>query len=189
MTGYGLCECGCGGKTNVSKKTNKRRGYIKGEPIRYIRGHNQRMAYEPVLPRFLNMVEVIPFHECWEWVGKKHPSGYGRMKIEARERSSHRVSFELFNGRISEGMHICHHCDNPGCVNPKHLFEGTRDDNMEDMRVKGRSGTKLNKADALNIYQRRGGIDPARVIAEEYGVAVGSVHKIWAGERWGWLTN
>lgn len=77
---------------------------------------------------------------CWEWpLSCNKQTGYGQFNPTASTvRSTHRVSYELFNGPIPEGLHVCHECDNRPCFNPKHLFLGTRVDNMQDMCQKGR---------------------------------------------------
>lgn len=76
--------------------------------------------------------------DCWEWKGKRYPSGYGRhSKFYA-----HRVAYELVHGPIPAGMFVCHRCDNPPCCNPAHLFLGTPEDNAKDRERKGRGGAK-----------------------------------------------
>jgi hypothetical protein len=78
---------------------------------------------------------------CWEWVGSKIPKGYGNIGISYRPPKSalaHRVSWEIHFGPIPGGMFVCHHCDNPGCVRPDHLFLGTNLDNIRDSESKGR---------------------------------------------------
>lgn len=72
--------------------------------------------------------------ECWEWKRARNSSGYGRLGSTA----AHRVAWHLTNGQIPDGMYICHHCDNPPCCNPAHLFCGTQTDNMQDAKAKNR---------------------------------------------------
>lgn len=75
---------------------------------------------------------------CWEWTGTKH-LGYGKIRyLHGAMKLAHRVSYAMLNGEIKKGLHVLHRCDNPGCVNPKHLFLGTHLDNMRDMARKGR---------------------------------------------------
>ena len=82
---------------------------------------------------------------CWNWNGSKLKSGYGTLyDPEAYKRDgkhhklAHRYYYEKLIGLIPDGMQVCHHCDNPSCVNPEHLFLGTQKDNMNDCIAKGR---------------------------------------------------
>ena len=83
-------------------------------------------------------VEVDFKTSCWNWVKCLLPNGYGRIFIKGETKGVHRVSYEEFNGPIPKGMFVCHHCDNPGCVKPSHLFIGTQSDNLKDAFGKGR---------------------------------------------------
>ena len=97
-----------------------------------------------VYQRLISHMEINKTTGCWEWQGSKR-NGYGRMIIGSRTDgtrksvSTHRLSYELHYGEIPQGMEICHKCDNPCCINPDHLFAGTRQDNIDDRERKGRN--------------------------------------------------
>jgi len=74
---------------------------------------------------------------CWEWQGVMHHSGYGCFKDKGKFAYTHRASYEAFHGPIN-GLYVCHRCDNPRCIHPDHLFLGTHEENMADMKAKGR---------------------------------------------------
>lgn len=74
---------------------------------------------------------------CWLWTGALS-HGYGSITIKRESKLVHRVYWELINGDIPKGMCVCHHCDNPPCVSPEHLFLGTPTDNNRDRDEKGR---------------------------------------------------
>lgn len=98
--------------------------------------------------RFWDKVDKKSDDECWEWQAFVHPrTGYGTIAVNRRMLAVHRVSWMLHYGDIPDGLFVCHHCDNRKCVNPKHLFLGTNQDNMNDMVAKGRSKPPDNKGE------------------------------------------
>jgi hypothetical protein len=101
---------------------------------------------ENVEDRFWGKVAVSTEHfyngiPCWEWQACSDIDGYGIFRLNNKNEKSHRFSFTLKYGEIINGLFVCHHCDNPSCVNPDHLFLGTHQDNVDDMVSKGRNLT------------------------------------------------
>ena len=148
-----------------------------------------------MLERFWSKVNIGGPHECWEWTSTKLPKGYGRFWISGKQRYAHRLSWQFAYGDIPDGVDVCHSCDNPGCVNPRHLFIGTRADNMQDAVNKGRvhlgeadGNSKLTREDVLEIRKllaegKRTQLD----IGAVFGVSQMTVSSINTGQRWGWL--
>lgn len=77
---------------------------------------------------------------CWNWKANKNNMGYGMIRLGGLQpkKLAHRVSYEIKNGKIPDGVCVLHKCDNPACVNPEHLFLGNKKDNYYDMVKKGR---------------------------------------------------
>jgi hypothetical protein len=124
---------------------------------------------------------------CWEWVGPRFETGYGQCVAHPETTHAHRTSWLLNRGEIPHGLCVCHKCDNPPCVNPDHLFLGTRSDNAIDMASKDRAhrpfgdkapSAKLTweKVFEMRSLSRAGVSD--REIARRYGVSRSNVRMI-----------
>lgn len=145
--------------------------------------------------RFWDKVDKRGPDDCWEWQGSM-TRGYGMIRVGKGTQRAHRVSWEMANGPIPEGMNVLHHCDNPSCVNPAHLFLGTQADNVHDMQAKERKAdlhgkrngrARLTEQDVYKIREMiKQGISQ-RVIAKEYGVTFQEIGNINTGVSWGWL--
>lgn len=142
---YGYCHCGCGQKTAIANRDDKRWKQIKGQPVSFIRGHQARLnpprfyGYADEREAFWHHVDPGPTNVCWCWRGATNSKGYGNLVHKRKHWHAHRLSYFIHNGQIPKGLHVLHHCDNPGCVNPSHLFVGTNDDNVADRQAKGRT--------------------------------------------------
>lgn len=99
-------------------------------------------------------VKVNQTNYCWVWGRSKNKNGYGTVRIAGKLFLAHRVSYQIINGIISDSILVLHKCDNPGCVNPGHLFIGSHQDNMTDMCKKGRSRFTGKKSKYIGVSFR-----------------------------------
>lgn len=100
------------------------------------------MATTPV-ERFLSHVSPCPITGCHWWLGGGNAYGYGRFALTHQQGlSAHRAAWTFLRGPIPDGLFVLHRCDQPGCVNPAHLFLGTQADNMADKIAKGRQARR-----------------------------------------------
>lgn len=153
---------------------------------------------------FWAKVEKTP--GCWVWKGERLSSlphkAYGRFfgggRLDGRKVQllAHRVSFELANGPIPPRMDVCHHCDNPPCVRPSHLFLGTRSDNARDMVAKGRRFQPLSRGEAhgnalltesavVEIRRlARDGLATRKAMSLRFGVSIGTIEAVTSRRSW-----
>ena len=109
---------------------------------------------------FWSKVKRGNFNHCWIWNGKIKESGYGSaVLVTPTMISAHRMAYFLIHGPPPPGFCVCHHCDNPKCVNPRHLYLGTQGDNMRDRDIRGRTQRGANhsksKLSAENVLWMR----------------------------------
>lgn len=104
-----------------------------------------------IIQRFHKSYKINKVTGCWDWQQSTCKKGYGYFSIKGKTVKAHRVSYLFLVGRIRKPF-ICHSCDNTSCVNPKHLFNGTRSDNMKDCYNKGRGAFQVHK----NTFVKKG---------------------------------
>lgn len=143
---------------------------------------------------------------CWVWTALKNRKGYGRSWVNKNTFLAHRVSFVIAGNLIPKGFGVLHKCDNPSCVNPAHLFVGTRCDNNKDMVKKGRNAkgekhgsytqpesvlrgeqagrAKLKADQVLQMRLLRSGGESLKSLALYFGICISQVSQICAGKRW-----
>ena len=140
--------------------------------------------------RFFSKVNKIE-NGCWEWTAYIHKSGCGRLKINNTTVDSYRFSYELHFGIIENDLCVCHSCDNRKCVNPEHLFLGTRKENNQDRTYKGRSckgskrkNAKLTEENIIEIKDLLSKGFQQKEIAEKYNISKPIISDIKTGKRW-----
>lgn len=83
--------------------------------------------------------------QCWNWMGSKTKKGYGIVILNEKMFYTHRIMCRLTNSEFKEEELVCHACDNPSCINPKHLWLGSHKDNMKDWSKKNKLNQKYPK--------------------------------------------
>lgn len=141
--------------------------------------------------------KVRKTNSCWLWTGGTR-EGYGRIMLNWKRYSTHRISWEIHNGKIPNGLCVLHRCDVPKCVNPKHLWLGTTNDNNKDRARKGRSvglcsskngNSVLKESDMYKIFQMRGKNMPYHKIAKHFNVDTTTIWHIFIGRTWKQFSN
>lgn len=157
--------------------------------------------------KFWSRVIVGPPDTCWMFLGGEMKKKYGQICFGNTTMTSHRFAYYLTHGELPEGMDICHHCDQPACVNPSHLYAGTRAENLRDMTVRNRRARgdshgsrthpervrrgEIHSASKLTEYQvkeirrlYRPRVTTVPMLAAQFGVSRGTVFAIIQRKTW-----
>lgn len=174
----GYCQCGCGQKTPIATQNETKRGYVKGEPHRYVYGHNRGVA------RCRAFYRVDKKTNCWTWLRATTPDGYGCIRLgggsNRQSYKAHRLYYELTHGAIPEGHVVDHTCGNRSCVNPSHMRVVTHADNVRSGR-----NAKITMEDAREIRRLHATERWSyRRLAARFGVTAPSIYKVVKHLSW-----
>lgn len=120
---------------------------------------------------------------CWNWLGTLDRYGYGVFKNGRKSIKAHRYSYELHYGNFDKKLHVLHHCDNPRCVNPDHLFLGTNRDNVADRTAKKREGDTSRRLTAKEKECIKMALQDGQTVnhlAVEYKVHISTIKRLKA---------
>jgi hypothetical protein len=170
---YGYCECECGQRTQIAKRNRPEKGWIKGQPKRFVHGHNRRH------PERYEVRDCGYLTPCWVWLNTLDPAGYGTMHRDHKMLRAHRVYYERAKGPIPDDLPLDHLCRVRPCVNPDHLEPVTVAENTR----RGLSA-KITLATAREIHVRIADGEVQADIARSYGISQQVVCDIKKGRKW-----
>jgi hypothetical protein len=169
----GLCMCGCGNPVPRAAKTRSATGTVKGEFVRYLRGHNKRNYFGPEY-------EIDPITGCWNWRHYVNEGGYAMRAVNGYPHLAHRLIYVEIVGPIPDGHQLHHRCENKRCVNPDHVEPLT----PKAHKHLSRWGTaKLSYPIAAQIRSRAGN-ESVQTLATEFGVSDQTIYDVLHGKRW-----
>lgn len=125
---------------------------------------------------------------CWIWTGLTDKDGYGLFPYDRVQYRANRVALELDGRPVPDGLYACHHCDNPSCVRPSHLYAGTPLENSRDAMARARSprGERQHMAKLTEaaVRQIRASSETELTLAAKFGVSKGAIYMVRAGKTW-----
>lgn len=158
------------------------------------------MAILNLADRFWKKVTIGDINQCWEWTAYRNWRGYGKIYINGKAVNAQRVAYCLEHDldlHDIEGRLILHSCDNPGCVNPKHLRAGDHQENLEDMQTRNREAirvgeknpnSKLNMKTVQIIRQKyHSGEANGVQLAKEFGLHSSTIYDMLRGKTWSFV--
>jgi hypothetical protein len=167
------CHCGCGELAPIAPRTSTTRGWIKGQPQRYLRGHSGH-KYTPIEIRY-----IVDENGCWVWQLFINVGGYGAVRKDGKQYLAHRLAYIEKYGDIPSGLQLDHLCRNRRCINPDHLEPVTHATN-------GRRGkaAKITKEIADKIKELYSQGLSTRAIAKLVGISKSAVYCVVSGQTW-----
>ena len=177
-------QCLYCGETFISKQPQRK---CCSKPCRnaWSYYHHEKREYATgIIQKISDNITAVSNDACWDWQRYCNPTtGYGLTGWQGKAIGVHRLMWKLVIGDIPEGVCVLHKCDNPRCVNPRHLFLGTHQDNARDRGNKGRWKGKRNFLlteirDIRSMYRSNADIPD---LAERYGVHPTTIYKIVKG--------
>lgn len=183
MTTYGYCHCGCGEPTGLADRTSDKLGWTKGEPKKFLNGHNRRHGSE-------DYVEEDRGHStpCWVWQRWVAAKGHG-MKYDPRtktKRQAHLVYYEQAVGEVPAGFELDHLCEQYTCVNPQHLQPVTHAENVRRGKAATLNWGLVREIRSLPEPPKPGYGKGKRYegIAARYGVDESTIRNIRSNKTW-----
>lgn len=159
-------------------------------PITLTKNEKHKAKLAARILYFWENVDIKSSKECWEWKGYKHPKlSYGIFRFtQIEEIFTHRIAWRLHNQlKDPKNLHVLHECDNPSCVNPDHLFLGTKSENAIDRTKKGRtSGAKFCEEDIVEI-RKLSKTKSSIEISKIYSCHSNTIRRIISKKSWKWI--
>jgi hypothetical protein len=177
MHDAGYCECGCGQKAALATRTRSAQGLVKGQPVRFLPGHRQKLDAPRPIERFERNIKIEPagyVTPCWLWTGITTTNGYGQLAIGgSRTKIAHKWRWEYDHGPLAADLQLDHLCKNRSCANPSHLEPVSGLENARRSR-----SAKLTQEQAVEIHRRRLAGENAKRLGAEFGVGKDIVYMI-----------